>query len=745
MFEWTLESSCDLETAIIDVSNSLSRGFECNGGDSRSYQRLLRNSEKLTSMLLTAEQQLQLATLAEGVSITISAATADHRIPFELLRINDQFLCERFAVGRCVSETWPDERNRSRSQSSLAAAVFVAELWELIGSDTERTIVERRLRQVAFDFPDSISRLTVYSAAEYPRGVSQDISQKDECLRVLESCRWFHFAGHAVETDGARHLMLGRPDSSTPTSAGNSQISARDLDQLPSLPEIVFLNACAALQLPSGDRETSGISLVSEFLRRGTKWLIGPVAPVLDSQTRHFVSAFYDAVVQGQKFGEAIRLARIEARRNLGPFNILPLTYVLYGDPSGSPFAAGRSQPAESRSASTPIVTPKDGSRSFLPCKCSQCGQIIETRHGIGRRTEEIPDSGILCRNCCRPGTSNLHSSPGNDQHLPTADLIRPDSEKSISTDHDPTIDAFIRHIDECLNRGFQWHDLMDGQIHQCQFHCVEDLLVKDQPEVRSRRSLSELDHSTTIAPWTRSATYQISDEYRHCLGTLKFLIARTHPQASSSAGIDSSNPAVHGTLSALDLQQILTSADCSNAATSQVTYVCSATGFDRELIHELAEDSVPSWYPSQQRVYLHDISSQKTHFRRQDMSAHAFASLLQRESTGRQFKQAVDWIESQIPLVTSVCCEEIVMKLGLEADAVAAAMRYVANQRSLRLDATEEFGLVLSDSHPGGNITRDAGAVPAKTLWRQFRMAISRSVAGMARFLGRFLPGGSP
>lgn len=128
-----------LNSLTEELHSLLRKGFEREGGDARLFDKLLRKSVTLTENLLTSEQQKQLATLPVGNALTVTAKLYEHQIPFELLRVGDEFLSERFAVGRVVSGiAVPSEVAASTSKSTLAS-VLVSEAFELVSANTERT------------------------------------------------------------------------------------------------------------------------------------------------------------------------------------------------------------------------------------------------------------------------------------------------------------------------------------------------------------------------------------------------------------------------------------------------------------------------------------------------------------------------------------------------------------------------------------------------------------------------------
>ena len=707
----------------------------------------------LTELLLTAEQQKQLSSLPVGSALTVTAKLTEHCIPWELVRVGDEFLGQRFAVGRVVSDIavnteMPAEfQLRTETETGgarfhraghvknvphvrkttvlsapvliVAVAVLVAEAFELVSTNTERTIVERRLRQLSHDFPNLL-HLTSMQAGPLTRIAF---------CQVIEESRWLHFAGHATEVVGQRVLNLHEsPDHSAELSVVE-QLTPTDLQDLCCAPEVVFLNACGALQLPLDENEIPRSSFVSEFLRLGTRWLLGPIVPVLDSQTRHFTAEFYDAILQGCSIGEAMRRARLAARRVLGPHNLLPMSYALYGDPSTSPFRVRTSMNSMNAGFGTLETLPMlnelehdgclggrmglhtrpehDGTgvpsyeiattKITFPCPCSSCGNLIETRHGIGNESAMSLGKPVVCvachrnRDTSRPSASDAAREAAKPQNWSTSGdapvasvaAAKTQLKKTVATStaiqqqvvENPIFITFQRHLDECLNRLCDWKDIQTGKHRSCTFRRNEP-----KPMSEKRAGLNSLDAEKRRQESTWSADYTVIEQTGRGMADIRLLV----PQFTENG---STTPV---TIAAL--KPLLAAIATSNSQIPQVVFVCSLSGFDSLLLQELSADAVPLWCRPGRTVYLHDIGNNQTHFRSTDLAAYRLAHLLRRESTGRQFQQAVQWIEGQLPLVTSLGRDEIVRNLNIEIDAVEAAMRQVASLRQLQLDETRDL-----------------------------------------------------
>ena len=664
-----------LHDAAQSVYDVLQKAGEAtlNGGDKRQFHKLIRHCETLTELLLSPDQTQALQSLAEGTALSIEAALALHQIPWELLRINGQFLCERFAIGRIVTGQNSAGAKPSTDSSPGRCEVLIADTWDLVSTNTEKTIVERRLRQLSHNYPGII----------HSPEMNQQPLTTDIIHQAIQGSLWLHFAGHASQVNGQRVLCLSDQDGDTPEEAPPGQLSPDDLRELDISPEVVFLNACGAIQHSSTENETQRQSFVSELLRLGTRWLIGPVVPVLDSQTRQFVTEFYDAIVQGCDMGEAVRRARVEARRKLGPYNLLPLSYVLYGNPSASPFPVSTSM-----STTSQTIKPSADSISF-PCACSQCGKIIETRHGLGDETATTTGDSALCRSCHRSDRPDV----ARDRRMPTAGSLQPAltgrlptpvkqefaSAETVLPVLTPAERVVREHLSECLAREVAWIELKTGIE-------VIGQIVPAAGQSQGDRNLAELDRHQNAAA-SELQQYLIRNRQGKAIAILTFLLL---PESTGS--VSTATLAEQLARASKDSRQLDTDLH-------HYFFVCSHQGFAEDVLDQLQSEPAPEWYTPTGSLYLHDAAARRTHFREADLAAHNLSDLLQRQGTTQQFKQAVEWLRSELPLVTSVSCRNIVEELKLEADAVEAAMRCVAVQENLRLESTAEFGLALSDA----------------------------------------------
>ena len=126
------------------------------------------------------------------------------------------------------------------------------------------------------------------------------------------------------------------------------------LDQLPVVPAIVFVNCChlghidaaaeAANAAQIGKRPDLAASVAVQLVRMGVRGVLAAGWPVDDVNAGRFAGVFYDAMLRGGRFGEAVLAARQAIYRE-GSADTTWGAYQCYGEPG---LAAGRGRRARS-------------------------------------------------------------------------------------------------------------------------------------------------------------------------------------------------------------------------------------------------------------------------------------------------------------------------------------------------------------------------------------------------------------
>ncbi|MCX5900844.1 MAG: CHAT domain-containing protein [Proteobacteria bacterium] len=243
------------------------------------------------------------------------------QIPWELLHDGDQFLCQKFNMGRLV---------KTRHQVyTIKQRVLARPLKMLIVSDPrgdlENASREGRLIREQLDANHNFISANQRSG-QIPAGY---ITEK------IRNFDMIHYAGHADY------------DADDPTNSGwlldGGKFTAGDIMKLIGgrpMPSLIFSNACQSGQTDEwklGAAYNQKIfGLANAFLLAGVQHYIGTFWEILDEPGAGFAVEFYKAMLEGATVGEAVRQARHFLIRQYGEDTIVWASYMLYGDPGYS-------------------------------------------------------------------------------------------------------------------------------------------------------------------------------------------------------------------------------------------------------------------------------------------------------------------------------------------------------------------------------------------------------------------------
>jgi len=265
------------------------------------------------------------------VKETIKKSSADHMIlnlddqlvhvPWELLFDGQQFLCQRFSMGRLVRtrQTVGDRRTRMLAQP-LKMLVLADPSGDLEGAHSECT----RIRDL-MDRKKDLVNATLRAGNITPEFIRKKIRNFD----------LVHFAGHADY------------DSQKPGEGGwrltGGSLKAEDITRMTgtgALPALVFSNACQSARTEEwGVRESFQdeiFGLANAFLLAGVKHFVGTFWEIMDEPSSRFATEFYQCFMSGMTMGEAVCKARHALINEYGEENIVWASYILYGDPTSN-------------------------------------------------------------------------------------------------------------------------------------------------------------------------------------------------------------------------------------------------------------------------------------------------------------------------------------------------------------------------------------------------------------------------
>lgn len=300
----------------------------------------------------------------------------------------------RTGLGLIRQFSTDDFRSRPRQTENRTALVIGDPLTggglvQLPGAHREAGRVRELLRQASYRLADGEPRSAL------------------EILIALYAAPYqiLHFAGHGV-TDGlawlARHdpaqgaapsSTAGAPAVYSAMVIGEHQIlSHMNVEQMSSVPELVFINCC---HLGAINHRASSMAadFGAKFIKIGVRALVAAGWPVDDDAAELFATRFYQALLHGESFGDAVRDAR-QLTKAQYPDSSTWAAYQCYGDPSY------RLVPAASHAGhGTSARAPRYGSPRHLAYEAIQQADSIERLRDLVALAEahRFAADGELC------------------------------------------------------------------------------------------------------------------------------------------------------------------------------------------------------------------------------------------------------------------------------------------------------------------------------------------------------------
>jgi hypothetical protein len=279
---------------------------------------MARFGTALAGLLLPASVRDGLETMRRRPLVVVHDADGS-RIPWEALRIGDAHpaleggLTRRYASEALTVARWREQHDHGRR---LRVLVIVNPTVDLPGAADEGAALGRMLRA---------------GGAEVEM-LSGAAATRESLLRAIGSGRHdvLHYAGHG-------YFDPADPGRSGLVCAGQEVLRGSDLDQLGSLPTMVFFNACEAARVRKPRRPARSrlfalrrsTSVAEAFLAGGVANFLGTHWPVGDQAALAFSTCFYRELLGGGTLGECALAAR---RRVLALESIDWADYVLYGN-----------------------------------------------------------------------------------------------------------------------------------------------------------------------------------------------------------------------------------------------------------------------------------------------------------------------------------------------------------------------------------------------------------------------------
>ncbi len=315
----------EIEKHCHRMVETLNRKQRKGDEDRDATENLRAVGRMLCDDLLTPriKEQLRVST-AEYLILSLD----DHlvHIPWELLYLDDAFLCRRFSTGRFVRTR---QKIHGSSQRSLGEC---AEMWILAnpGADLPSALSEGL----------SIFRQTRQTNREQAViNASLDSDIRPDRLRLkIKDYDILHFAGHAD--------YVPRDPGSSGWKLTDGLFRADDVYKMAGgspMPSLVFSNACQSARTEEWEEagpamERGSFGLANAFLFSGVRHYLGTFWEIMDEPSSHFALEFYRHLFSGKPVGEAVRLARLALIKAYGHDSAGWAGYLLYGDPRVSYF-----------------------------------------------------------------------------------------------------------------------------------------------------------------------------------------------------------------------------------------------------------------------------------------------------------------------------------------------------------------------------------------------------------------------
>ncbi|MEJ7594799.1 MAG: CHAT domain-containing protein [Planctomycetaceae bacterium] len=237
---------------------------------------------------------------------------ASSKLPFEMLSTPDGF--SRPAVRKGISrrlavEGVSTERLFARPPKVglLNVLLIVNPTQDLPGTEAEG----KSVRSILDQHPAAVKLTVLKGKQASTKAVQSALAEAD----VLHYCVHAFFSG------------LGRNESGL-ILAGQEFLTLADLEKIPSLPRVAFVNACEAGRV-RGSTTTEAAAFAELFLRSGVEAYLGTYWEVGDTAAASFATGVYTRLAEGQTLESAVTKSRAELLKADEPDWA---NYILYGD-----------------------------------------------------------------------------------------------------------------------------------------------------------------------------------------------------------------------------------------------------------------------------------------------------------------------------------------------------------------------------------------------------------------------------
>ena len=305
-----IASSRRVKLSAVEVADfSVGGGMRKRG--TPDQKTLNRRGAELAEKLLGKDATQLLMRCSQARTMIIHDVSAS-KLPFEMLTTADASTRPAVLAGisrRLAVEGVPIERLFAKPPKAgpLDVLLIVNPTEDLPDTEKEAKVVSRILEQSK----DRV-KLKVLTGPQATRAAVQAaLTQAD----VLHYCGHAFFNGPGREESG---LIL----------AGREPLTLADLEKIPSLPRVAFVNACEAGRV-RGSTTTEAAAFAELFLRSGVEAYLGTYWEVGNTAAASFATGVYTRLAEGQTLESAVTKSRAELLKNNEPDWA---NYILYGD-----------------------------------------------------------------------------------------------------------------------------------------------------------------------------------------------------------------------------------------------------------------------------------------------------------------------------------------------------------------------------------------------------------------------------
>jgi hypothetical protein len=248
-------------------------------------------------------------------------------LPLEVMHDGSSHLSLRFALGRVIYTEDVYEPPRASTPEEPYKVLIVG---DPSGDSAILKDVESEI--------DTVRAVFMKRSGFRPLVTAGRDADQAFILAGLPGSIIFHFSGHGAASDDDRLTGIRLSDGQV--------LSGYSIRGLQDPPAFAFLNMCAAT---SQQAWKTSVGLVEVLLRRGTRACIATLWDLGSTTASSIASPFYQLLLEGQTFGEALRQARSAVVAEHGAGDPTWAAYTLYGDPGLRLLPEGRPDRQEHR------------------------------------------------------------------------------------------------------------------------------------------------------------------------------------------------------------------------------------------------------------------------------------------------------------------------------------------------------------------------------------------------------------